>query len=818
MKTLQQQYNLIKEGKGDKIQFLKQAKSLFPQYFNQYTDFDTATRVLKSKQIISEGISDKNISKGFDIKEWKKLNEEAKAVEKEISKEAADANKNAFQPSDTKNADNVNFNEIMKGFYAELKDEKNAKKTGDEIKAMVVKNLAKDPLYYTKDGMFGVKGLGFTDGDLGKKMQPKSKESSVLGGHDKVDSESDVVKNSINASKKNVQDSLSDSEANTSMPSKVKEVELTPKTAPGVKKMPMPGKEKKIKLKEGQDPNNFELGQEDPEDAPDGVNDKKASKPMKAKVDIKSTLEKIATPVFTEKDLNKAKTIFKSHIESSGINEKDKNTILKNIELAKTKFKLDSYLANSLLHYEGMGTSKLKEGIEEYNNMSDAEIIQWAYDDGFEDFVQYDENDKLANREEVLKAILGLEDTGSEEEFDDNWENEMFGPDEFDPAGGKGLSSHLEENEDAVNPAYTHFAVHKTDNKIVNGWDYGKDLDKESIREYCKMDLKDQFPDNKPSEFIILTKRGCEQKGIDPFDWKNWKNGANSNIKENTLRSLIRELIQEELNESTTIEDFVDVLIDMAVQAGIKEVIDDIKNNNGEASENIIDTAIEVYDDLFDEYEENGQGISTSDYNKAFNEFILRVKNLNEEKTELFSPETEIFLDKVKKENPDKVSRFRGLISNRGLEAAKEIYKEIDPEEIKNKKKLISKEKKNLKKREWYAKNKNSNKQLKKYANHDLDDIERQTYNINLSEKEIKDIIHNFVEFLPSNFPQAWQKLNTNGGPIDGNYYMLIGAFIKKFDDKFGMGDTLQKYINKEPYDEYFETLMYGKFGNEIEF
>jgi hypothetical protein len=152
MKTLQQQYNLIKEGKGDKIQFLKQARSLFPQYFNQYTDFNTAANMLKSKQIISEAAGGV-VTKGFDIWDWKKIlaEGEAKAVEKKASKEAEDANKNAFQPSDTKNADNINFNEIMKGFYAELKDEKNAKKTGDELKAMVVKNLAKDPLYYTKN-------------------------------------------------------------------------------------------------------------------------------------------------------------------------------------------------------------------------------------------------------------------------------------------------------------------------------------------------------------------------------------------------------------------------------------------------------------------------------------------------------------------------------------------------------------------------------------------------------------------------------------------------------------------------------------------
>jgi len=142
MKTLQEQYNAIKTGKGDKNQFLKQARLLFPEYFNQYTNYDNAVSTLKSKQIINEAAGGV-VSKGFDIFDWKKiLAEETKAVEKETSKEVLDDQKNNYDNKDMKNADNVNFNEIMKGFYCEMKDEKNKDKTGDELKAMVVKNLA----------------------------------------------------------------------------------------------------------------------------------------------------------------------------------------------------------------------------------------------------------------------------------------------------------------------------------------------------------------------------------------------------------------------------------------------------------------------------------------------------------------------------------------------------------------------------------------------------------------------------------------------------------------------------------------------------
>jgi hypothetical protein len=235
MKTLQEHFNLIKEGKGNKAQFLKQARSLFPEYFNQYTDFDTATNVLKSKQIINEAAGGV-VAKGFSVYDWKKiLGEEVKAMEKETSKEVLDKQAHAYQPSNMKDADNINFNEIMKGFFAEMYDEKNKEKTGDEIKAMVVKNLAKDPLYYTKNGNFSTMGVGYIDEapGLGKPKEPKGKfKSSGYGDIEKAEKV-----------KSNVQDSLGDSEAKTSMPKKVKE--MPDKGVSGI--------EKKMKLQENKE-------------------------------------------------------------------------------------------------------------------------------------------------------------------------------------------------------------------------------------------------------------------------------------------------------------------------------------------------------------------------------------------------------------------------------------------------------------------------------------------------------------------------------------------------------------------------------------
>lgn len=89
------------------------------------------------------------------------------------------------------------------------------------------------------------------------------------------------------------------------------------------------------------------------------------------------------------------------------------------------------------------------------------------------------------------------------------------------------LNSILSDNRDSLNEdnsidnTYTHFAVRKSDNKIVNGWEY-KDIDNESIKEYAKIDLKDDFPNNKLSDFKIVTKKSLENTGVNPFDTNNW--------------------------------------------------------------------------------------------------------------------------------------------------------------------------------------------------------------------------------------------------------------------------------------------------------
>ena len=268
MKTLQEQYNLIQEGKGHKDVFMKSARRLFPEYITNFATFQEATKILKQKSILSEAAGGvvtqtsanpfinwekflnedkkpkikvsvkyaKEASDAFrkayskmgkmtstntfefknaddaeefaehlmdyiDIPEEKitgynldeellksgKIIKEAKAEEKKTTKEVEEMETKGYDYKDPKNTNNLNFEEMLRGYYAEMKDPKNADKTEEQLREMVAKNLAKDPSFYVKDGAFGIKGVGYTDDVPGLKVSNKElKGEYASSGMEKV--------------------------------------------------------------------------------------------------------------------------------------------------------------------------------------------------------------------------------------------------------------------------------------------------------------------------------------------------------------------------------------------------------------------------------------------------------------------------------------------------------------------------------------------------------------------------------------------------------------------------------------------------------
>ena len=201
-KTLQQQFNLIKEGKGSKDDFLKSARRVFPEFISPLTNYNDAITILKGKSILHEGIGgvatmnpnkpdwfkifNENLAEAVGVKNTKEYGDqnEFEKIDKDVQKDLD----NQFNNKDPKNIDNVYGQSFLMGYYTEMEDPKNAKKTVDELKAIVAKNMAKDINYYHTNASFGVKGIGYTKDSvgMGEPKAPKGKyKSSGYGDLDK---------------------------------------------------------------------------------------------------------------------------------------------------------------------------------------------------------------------------------------------------------------------------------------------------------------------------------------------------------------------------------------------------------------------------------------------------------------------------------------------------------------------------------------------------------------------------------------------------------------------------------------------------------
>jgi hypothetical protein len=181
MKALQTQYNLIKEGKGHKDVFVKEAKRLFPDIIPNSAGFDQTSTLLKTKNIISENVfplipsSGLNPFSTFDkfLKE-----EETKAEAKKTSKEVEEDLAKTYDYSDKKKLDNQIFDQVLNGIRFEI--EQDPELTLEKATEKVRKNLDKNPLFYLENAAFGVKGLGYTKEapGLGEPKEAKGKYKS----------------------------------------------------------------------------------------------------------------------------------------------------------------------------------------------------------------------------------------------------------------------------------------------------------------------------------------------------------------------------------------------------------------------------------------------------------------------------------------------------------------------------------------------------------------------------------------------------------------------------------------------------------------
>ena len=222
MKSIKQQYIDLTEGRMSQANFMRNLRMTMPQHITNVTSFNDSVKILKNKGILSEA----------DTKtKW--TNTSGKGMYDQF-----------------KEIDNLNSQEVLIGIDAEM--EKNHELTKKEAAKIVIKNLKKNPLYYTAEYMSGVEGyepeyLG------GKSAQPEARQMQPLDKN-----MGNVVDKKMGMQPvKDVEKPKKDSDTATAQKYKTKGVSLMSliaKTVRGVKKMDATGeKMKKVNIKEEYD-------------------------------------------------------------------------------------------------------------------------------------------------------------------------------------------------------------------------------------------------------------------------------------------------------------------------------------------------------------------------------------------------------------------------------------------------------------------------------------------------------------------------------------------------------------------------------------
>jgi hypothetical protein len=194
------------------------------------------------------------------------------------------------------------------------------------------------------------------------------------------------------------------------------------------------------------------------------------------------------------------------------------------------------------------------------------------------------------------------------------------------------IEENVNEGKFKLGKGYTHFAIFKNDNKIATGWDYSslydkeeKSYDNDSILEYVREDIMNDFPDNKISDFKIVTLNYLKKKGIEPSDSNNWyKPNINEGLSEKgktTLGNWVNEFGADKAAEK---------LIDKLSSTGIVSSFPDSIEYGGAIDKVSKLLTNQKYDDAY----MSAKKLADKLEKKAMRDMGLSENNINENKKE----------------------------------------------------------------------------------------------------------------------------------------------------------------------------------------
>jgi len=289
MKSIQNQYIDLLEGKMSQYNFMRSLRMSLPQYVTNVTSFKDAVKILKNKSILTENLdpnhkrfSDEEInqmkneydnlehegqseedynqavshwlnSKGITEDEWMEIQGEHDHNNYQFGtnvdplQEIKSTNKIKGGKGDKLTPDRVDQRELYRGIRVEMEHTKDPEKAQE----IALDHLAEDPAYYTK-----LYWMGLDDENKPKKVS-KKKRSDVPIEVDKKCSNTKDKSNEMKPVKGYAKEKANANKAKKEAPHQVKGIQLmslVPKSVRGVKKMDATGeKMKKMKLKENAD-------------------------------------------------------------------------------------------------------------------------------------------------------------------------------------------------------------------------------------------------------------------------------------------------------------------------------------------------------------------------------------------------------------------------------------------------------------------------------------------------------------------------------------------------------------------------------------
>ena len=289
MKSIKQQYIDLREGNMTQANFMSNLRMTLPQYVTNVTSFEDSVRILKNKGILTDADTKEGLYNSYadvvnaitkkysykvyhdEIEEFMKdkasleaimagkdpivAYEEFYNIQRESLNEAKDSSEGKWKTvtgkdlyAHFKEIDNLNAQEVLIGIDYEMI--KNPELTKSAAAKIVVKNLKKNPIYYTAEDMSGVEGYE-PEYMGGKSAQPEAHQMQYLDKNmgNVVDKKRGMQP--VKGVEKAKKDSDKGGETNKAVKG-IDLMSLIAKTVRGMKKMDATGeKMKKIVMKEG---------------------------------------------------------------------------------------------------------------------------------------------------------------------------------------------------------------------------------------------------------------------------------------------------------------------------------------------------------------------------------------------------------------------------------------------------------------------------------------------------------------------------------------------------------------------------------------